>query len=327
MRFATIGSNYITEWFLTAAAQCDGFTLQAVYSRSAEQAEANRVRWGAHTAYADLCALAADPLVDAVYLASPNHCHVAQSQQMLRAGKHVLCEKPIAPDEASLASLLATAREHGVLLLEAMRPAFLPAVEEIRALLPGLGTLRYAEFPYCQYSSRYDHVLAGGRENAFDPTLCNGALMDIGVYCVHWMLILLGEPSDVISRASFMPHAIDVSGTALCSYPGFVAQLCYSKVHASLRPCVLEGEKGSLHIRPFPLPTDATFTPRGGEAQVISLNTPALDMALEINAFMRMAAHPGDAAPYQQLSLQALRVMDRIRLDNGIDFQRRLHTV
>jgi predicted dehydrogenase len=321
MRFAVIGSNFIADRFMAAARLCEGFTLSAVYSRSAAQAEANRARWGAAKAYDSLGALAADPDVQAVYIASPNSCHFDQCERMLAAGKHVLCEKPIVPDAASLAALLRTAEAHGTLLLEAMRPAHLPAVETVRALLPELGTLRHAVFPYCQYSSRYDRVLAGGRENAFDPTLCNGALMDIGVYCVHWMLLLLGEPTDVLSRATFLDGGIDITGSAVCAYPGLQAHLRYSKVHDSLSPCVLEGERGSLVLEPVPIPRSATLTPRGGEPRRMELNTPQQDMVCEIEAFMRLCADPQAAEPYRQLSLSALRVMDRIRWDNGILFR------
>lgn len=321
MRFAVIGSNFIADRFMAAARLCDGFTLEAVYSRSAAQAETNRVKWGAVKACHTLEALAADPDVQAVYIASPNSFHFSQCEQLLAAGKHVLCEKPIVPDAASLAALLRTAERHGTLLLEAMRPAHLPAVETVRALLPELGTLRHAVFPYCQYSSRYDRVLAGVRENAFDPTLCNGALMDIGVYCVHWMLLLLGEPTDVLSRATFLEGSIDITGSALCAYPGLQAHLRYSKVHDSVSPCVLEGERGSLTLEPFPIPRSATLYPRGGEPRTIGLDTPQQDMVCEIEAFQRLCANPAAAASYQQLSLKALRVMDRIRWDNGILFR------
>jgi len=323
MRFALIGSNFIVDWFMEAAVLCDRFELQTVYSRSEEQAKTNQEKWRAATWDTDLERVARDPLVDAVYIASPNACHPEQTRAFLKAGKHVLCEKPIAPSAAEFEALLRLANERGLLLLEAMRPAFLPALETIRSLLPELGTLRHAEFPYCQYSSRYDRYREGFAENTFDPTLCNGALMDIGVYCIHWMVLLLGAPRSVCSRATFLDHSIDVTGAAVCDYPTLQASVSYSKVHKGRRPCVIEGEKASLSFAPFPLPETITVTALNGDTRMIEVDTRVPDMVHEINTFIMLTKNPADALPYQQHSISTLKVMDRIREDNGIDFRRR----
>lgn len=322
MRFGVIGSNFIVERFLQAAKLDPDFVLQAVYSRSIEKAEQNAAKWGANRACASLDALAAMPDVDAVYIASPNALHYAQAKQMLLAGKHVLCEKPIVPSASELEALLTIAREKGVCLLEAMRPAFLPCVPLIGEQLARIAPLRHADLPYCQYSSRYDKFKQGIIENAFDPTLCNGALMDIGVYGLSWLERLFGTPESIQAQAVFLPGSIDASGTVLCRYTGFAAVVSYSKVHDGARPCVIEGENGTLTLSPFPIPRVMTFKPRKGEVQTFDLAMQEQDMLYELQAFQRFCADPLQATAAQRHALSTLRLMDEIRTQTGIDFTR-----
>ena len=324
MRFAINGSNFIVQRLMAAAKPCEGFTLQAVYSRDPLRAQENALAWGAASAYHQLDALAADPLVEAVYIASPNACHFEQAALMLRAGKHVLCEKPAVPSADEWETLLGLAGDSRALVLEAMRPAFLPGVPVIRDALKQIEPLRFAQFPYCQYSSRYDRFKAGVVENAFNPALCNGALMDIGVYCIHWMVALLGVPMQTQGSAVFLPHAIDAVGSVTGLYPSMVAQCVYSKIHASDAPCRLEGEGGTVELTPFPIPNRFRITPRNtGLTQEIDLGTTEQDMVYELEAFIRMASHPQMAAAYQRQTLEVLRVMDAVRGQAGIDFRAR----
>lgn len=323
MRFALIGSNFVVDWFVEAARQCPDVELQVAYSRTEKQAQSNAEKWGIPHACWDIAALATHPDVDAVYIASPNLFHAEQIEAMLQGGKHVFCEKPIVPSEAQLYPLLALAEERGLLLLEAIRPAFLPAMQQLRDLLPKLGVLRYAEFAYAQYSSRYERFLQGIVENAFDPTLCNGTLIDLGVYCVAWMLGLFGEPSSIQSTAFFLKDSIDASGAALCGYDAFQVLLRYSKVHGSDQPAVIEGENGLLRFSPFPIPHTAQLCLRGEESVSIALDGEPHDMRYEIEAFVACAKDPSKAKRYQQQSAATLRVMDTIRAQCGIDFRKK----
>ena len=144
MRFAVIGTNFITDRLLTAAGEVPGFRLEAVCSRTRERGREYAAKWGAPRVFTDLDELAACPEVDAVYIASPNALHRAQAVKMLRAGKHVLCEKPAASNARELREMYAAADKSGTLLLEAMRPAFLPSLDRLREALPRIGKVRRA---------------------------------------------------------------------------------------------------------------------------------------------------------------------------------------
>lgn len=321
MRFGLIGSNVIVSQFLAAAKQCDGFVLQATCSRDLEHARLNARVWGAVSAYGDVEALAADPLVDAVYIASPNLFHFAQAKTMLEAGKHVLVEKPAALSRAEWEVLTTLAREKNKLILEAMRPAFLPGLTAVREAMEEIKPIRYAQFSYCQYSSRYDKFKAGIVENAFDPTLGNGALMDIGVYCVHWMVALFGRPEAVRGSAAFVPMSIDGLGSTTAHYDGLLVDCVYSKIHASAVPCRLEGEGGVIELSPFPLPNHMRLTSRmDGSVREMSFGHREHDITYEIEAFMALCAQPEQAVQHQRQTMDALWVLDAIRTQTGIDF-------
>lgn len=100
IRFATIGTSAIVDRFLEAAALCEGLVHTAVFSRKKETAKAFAKKHGAEFIYTDLKELAESSDIDAVYIASPNSCHCEQAVEMLKHGKHVLCEKPAAEDES-----------------------------------------------------------------------------------------------------------------------------------------------------------------------------------------------------------------------------------
>ena len=100
IRCATIGTNFVADWFMKALQACDGITCSLVYSRNRETAEAFCEKHGAGRWCTDLMEAAESKDVDAVYIASPNSLHYEQAALMLSHGKHVLCEKTITSNEA-----------------------------------------------------------------------------------------------------------------------------------------------------------------------------------------------------------------------------------
>ena len=135
IRFATIGTSAIVDRFLEAAALCEGLVHTAVFSRKKETAKAFAKKHGAEFIYTDLKELAESSDIDAVYIASPNSCHCEQAVEMLKHGKHVLCEKPAASNAAELQRMRAAAENGQAVLLEAMRSVYDPGFQAIEANL------------------------------------------------------------------------------------------------------------------------------------------------------------------------------------------------
>lgn len=320
IRFATIGTNFITEWFLEAAGRCDAVEYLGAYSRSAEKARRFADAHGAPLAFDDLEKLAAHPDIDAVYIASPNCFHHPQAARILRHGKHVLCEKPIAANCPELAELIGMAKERRVVLMEAMRSVHTHGFAVLQDNLHRLGTIRRATFQYCKYSSRYDNYKKGIIENAFDPRYANGALMDIGVYCVHPLVKLFGMPLSLHADALILPNGIDGAGTILAKYPEMQAELLYSKITESALPSQIQGENGSLLIEEIPNPHKLTLVHRDGTAEVLLDGPRERDLLSELNDWAACIQNGEIMHPDLACSEMELRILDEARKQQDIHF-------
>ncbi len=247
MRFATVGTSWITEKFISAAKK-QGWTLSAVYSRTAGSAAAFAEKHEAARFYTDLEAMANDPDIEAVYIASPNAFHAAQSDFFLRHGKHVLCEKPLSSTKREAEALFFEAEKNGVILAEAIMSIHTPAFTLLRQEMNTLGKIRTASLSFCQLSSKYPAYLRGENPNIFNPAMHAGCLMDIGVYNVYLAAALFGRPKRIQSAATFLESGADSAGAALLSYPDLTVSLAYSKVGQQFAPSEIVGENGTLEI-------------------------------------------------------------------------------
>lgn len=320
VRFAVIGTNFITDSFLEAGAECEGFKAQSVYSRTMERAKEYAEKYGIEDCYDSLEDLAEAPDIDAVYVASPNALHASQSIQMMEAGKHVLCEKTIASNSKELKEMLETAERNHVVLLEAMRPVFDPGFAAIQENLPRLGKIRRATFQYCQYSRRYDHFKEGIIENAFKPELSNGALMDIGVYCVHPLVKLFGKPKEVYAHGLKLSTGVDGSAVIVAMYEEMQAELLYAKITQSALPSQIQGEEASMIIREIPDTTSIEIVKRDGTSEKIDICKKENNMYYEVEEFIRLIEEKKSAREHNQYSVWSLEVMDEARRQMGIHF-------
>ena len=320
IRFATIGSGHIVEQFLTEAKKHPEFTLTAVYSRTAGRAAEFAARWEAPLTFTDLPSLADCPEVDAVYIASPNLCHAEQAITLMKAGKHILCEKPMATTYIDCDGMVLQAHNSRVILLEGMRPLFTPGFRRLHELIPEIGTLRRITAGYCRYSSRYDSYLAGGRPNAFDPRLNNAAVADLGVYCIAPTIALAGEPERVTSFCSKLGE-FEAQGAAIAQYPGFLAEWRWSKIADSPLPSVIEGEKGAIMIGKWDTMSPLTLCLRGQEPKEIPPEDDTSALYAELDAFITMIKRRGGNEAYLSISLATCRVLDEIAKQNKITFR------
>src|SRR4029079_2068437 len=130
-----LGTGNIASQFARGLAALDDAELTAVGSRTAESGEAFGERFSARSRHGSYAALASDPDVDAIYVATPHPLHHDNTIMCLEAGKAVLCEKPFAINAAEARSMIETARARGVFLMEGMWTRFLPHIVRLRELL------------------------------------------------------------------------------------------------------------------------------------------------------------------------------------------------
>ncbi|WP_332631021.1 Gfo/Idh/MocA family protein [Halalkalibacter flavus] len=248
VRFAVVGTNWITESFIEAAKNIDGFALTAVYSRTEDRAKEFAGKYNVENIYTNLQEMASSDEFDAVYIASPNSFHASQAILMMENGKHVLCEKPLASNTAEVEAMVQCAKDHNVVLMEALKTTLLPNFLTIKEHLHKIGTVRRYVASYCQYSSRYDRYKQGEVLNAFNPVFSNGSLMDIGVYAVYPLVVLFGEPSSINGQCYMLESGVDGQGSLLLQYDEMDAVITYSKITNSYIPSEIQGEHGSIIV-------------------------------------------------------------------------------
>lgn len=185
-RWGLIGTGSICDQFARDLRFVEGAELAAVASREPAKAAAFAATHAIPRSLGDFAAMLADPGIDIVYIGSPHSEHLDHAASALRAGKHVLCEKPLTMSRSQADQLAATWRTSGRYLMEAMWTWFLPAIRQVQLWIAEgrIGALKHikADFGYPQ---RYDPA---GR--MYNPALGGGALLDMGVYpiALAWLL-------------------------------------------------------------------------------------------------------------------------------------------
>lgn len=320
IRLAVIGTNWITRQFVDAAHETGKYRLTAVYSRSREQAQHFADDYLVEHLFTSLEEMAASDAIDAVYIASPNALHFAQTQLFLSHQKHVICEKPLASNIREVEAAIALARKNQVVLFEAFKTASLPNFLLLQQALPKVGKLRKGFINYCQYSSRYQRYLDGENPNTFNPAFSNGSIMDIGFYCLAAAVALWGEPHGVQATASLLASGVDAHGVAVLDYGDFSVTLQHSKVSDSALPSEIQGEEGCLLIEKISECQKVAFMPRGGKAQDLSQPQHINTMLYEAEQFARLVEtgevnHPGLA-----VSRTTAKLLTEIRRQTGVVF-------
>lgn len=320
IRFAVIGTNWITRQFVDAAHETGKFKLTAVYSRSLEQAQSFANDYLVEHLFTSLEAMAQSEDIDAVYIASPNSLHVPQTELFLRHKKHVICEKPLASNIDEAERVIAAARENQVVLFEAFKTASLPNFQLLQQALPKLGQIRKAFINYCQYSSRYQRYLDGENPNTFNPAFSNGSIMDIGFYCLASAIALWGEPQQIQASASLLESGVDAHGVVMLDYGDFSVTLQHSKVSDSTLPSEIQGEAGALVIEKISECQKVSFVPRGSKAQDLSQPQHINTMLYEAEEFARLVENNEVDHPGLEVSRITAKVQTEIRRQTGVVF-------
>ena len=189
--------------------------------------------------------LLADQSIDVLYLPVPNHLHYSFTKQALEAGKHVILEKPFTVTYEEVKKLAELARAKGLVLFEAITNQYNANYEKVRELLPGLGDVKIVQLNFSQYSSRYEAFKQGNIAPVFDAAKAGGALMDLNVYNIHFVVGLFGEPKAVHYYPN-MEKGVDMSGILVMEYPTFQCVCVAAKDCGAPLSVNIEGDKGCM---------------------------------------------------------------------------------
>ena len=324
MNIAIIGTGKIVHEALPVIAATEGVVVRSIWCRehSLAKAQALAAQFGIPQVSTDYAAVLADPQADTVYVALINSVHYAYALQALQAGKNVILEKPACMSHRELARLAEEARGHGLMLFEAVTLLHLPAFHLLQTeLLPQLGAIRHVECNYSQRSSRYDAYLRGEVLPAFDPSVGGGALMDINIYNLHFVIALFGKPDSAryYCRRGF--NGVDLSGTVVMrkeggrEAAGSVFLCTGAKDTDAPSFGLVQGDRGWLRIEgPVSTMASITLCLRGEAPRAIDIPDVSHRLAPEFAAFVDIL-HRGDFGTMNRLldhSLSVMQTLERI---------------
>lgn len=249
IRLGILGTGRIVDRVMADMPNAKEITVAAIASRSADRARAAAEKFGIPRSYGSYEELAESAEVDLVYIATPHPCHIDNAVMMMRHGKHVLCEKPIAVNSAETAAMISCAKENGVFLMEAMWSRFMPANIKAKELADSgaIGTLRHLCGNF-SYPGRYD---VNDRVYALD--MAGGALLDLGIYPLMEIMMFLGpDPEKVTAYTQKAPNGADMRTSAQMLYPsGATAQFFCGMDAAAEQTMNVYGSEGWLEIPDF----------------------------------------------------------------------------
>ncbi len=213
VQWGILSTARINDKFIVGCAQSDLVTIAAVGSRDGSRARSYADEHGIERAHGSYEALLADPDVEAVYISLPNSMHVEWTERALRAGKHVLCEKPLSRHPDEVASVFDLADREGLVLMEAFMYRHNPQTRRLEELVRSgtIGRLRLIR-------AAFSFVLTDQSNVRLAASLDGGALMDVGCYCVSASRLLAGEPLQVTAQQSLGTDGVDVVFTGTMGF-------------------------------------------------------------------------------------------------------------
>jgi predicted dehydrogenase len=317
IRWGILATGNIAAAFVDDLRLLPDAEVAAVGSRSPEAAERFATTHRIARTHGSWQALADDPEVDVVYVATPHSAHHAAALTCLRAGKPALVEKPLTVDLARATELVEVARRDGVFLMEAMWTRCFPAVRNAARLVAdgaiGRVTSVHADFGGVAPDDPAHRLHA--RE------LAGGALLDLGVYPITMAHLFLGPPDEVRAWADLGPEGTDRNTAMIFGYAsGALASLTCSLVGESPWVAVVTGTGGRIEFpRPFFSP-DRFLLHRGAASEVIEAPHPGRGYnleAAEVQRCLRAGLTESPLVPLSE-SLALATTLDRVRAQIGV---------
>lgn len=319
LKWGILGTGNIAAQFARGLAALDDAELVAVGSRSAASAETFAASFGGARAHGSYEALAADPEVEAVYIATPHTLHAENSLLCLNHDKAVLCEKPFTLNAAEAKTVIDTARERQLFLMEAMWTRFFPLLGKVRELIAagriGEPRLLQADFGF-RTEFKPEH-------RAFNPELGGGALLDVGVYPVSLASFILGTPSAVKSSAALGETGVDEQNALLLEHPSGAIALLSSAVRTQTeQDALILGTEGRIRLHtPWWKPEKLTLYTDAGE-EVIDAPLPHNGYAFEAAEVARCLQEGKLESPLMPLdeTLAIMSTLDTCRSQWGLRY-------
>jgi len=315
-----IGPGRIARKVGAAIDQIRGARVLAIASKSAQDANQLMRDFSAERFYPSYAELAADPDVDAIYIATPHRFHYENARMCLLAGKAVLCEKPLTVNAAQAQDLFALSREKNVFCMEALWSRFLPVFATAKEWIDSgkIGQVRHV------WSAFGFHVIRNPEGRLLNIELAGGALLDIGVYNLALTRVFLpGTPEEVLARGFIGDTGVDETISVLMNYAnGAAAQFTCTFQAQTENQMIISGSEGRIII-PHPFyKSEKAFLISGGKQKKYTARHKVNGYEYQIRAAMGAIRAEEIGCPQirQVDSLSTMRLMDEIRCQVGLRY-------
>jgi predicted dehydrogenase len=320
VRWGLIGTGRIASRFVADLALLPDSVPTAVGSRTMASASGFAEQFGIpnrHGSYEDLVH---DPAVDAVYVATPHPGHHDAALAALRAGKHVLVEKPFTMDAVQAAGLVGEARTRGLFLMEAMWTRFLPHMVRVRDLLAAgaLGEVLTVVADHAQWFA------ADEANRLYAPALGGGALLDLGIYPVSLSSMVLGPPSRVTAVSHRAFTGVDAQTSILLDHEGGAHAVLTTTLAASgSNRAAIVGTDALIEIDPYWLgPSSFTLHRRDGRSERFDRpheGNGLRHQAAEVARCLRSGLLESPVMPLDE-TVAVMRTLDEVRQQIGLAY-------
>lgn len=333
LAWGIMGTGNIAGQFAQGVAASKRGRIVAVGSRSEQSVNAFAQKHQIPAAHGSYEALLADPAVEAVYISLPNSLHKRWTIAAVEAGKHVLCEKPMAATRDEAQAMFDAAERAGRVLVEAFmyksHPMMQRVVEHVHA--GDIGQLKLIRASFCF------NMTAWQGNVRFDPSLAGGGLMDVGCYCVslsRWLA--QAEPTAVHCSAHLHESGVDDYAAGTLTFPGGVVSsfACGMTLHLD-NTLLISGSEGYISV---PIPwkpplAKATYTLQGMPAaksdtsgkrpmgrEVFEIDSDVPLFGLEADDFAATVAGERSPVITKADTLGNMAVLDELRKQAGLRY-------
>lgn len=320
INWGIIGLGNIANKFAEDLMLCENAKLYAVASLNAERAKAYSLKYHSEKYYNNYQDLAQDPEVDIVYIATPNAFHFENTMMCLKAGKSILCEKPLGLNSKEVRTMLAEAKLKNLFFMEALWTRFIPATEKVLDLIREemIGTVKFirADFGFKANSDPKGRV--------FNKKLGGGSLLDIGIYPIFLSLLTIGIPNDIKAMARITETDIDSYCAMLFDYEKGEKAILESTVEAKTpTEAFIYGEKGMIKMhQPFHHSKRISFFKNDEQEDIIDIEHIGNGYYHEIVEACKCINEgkiESEKLPHS-FSLNLMEIIDRVKQEIGLKY-------
>ena len=245
MKVGIVGNGMIVPIAIEAMLRAE-IEVTALWCRNEAKGKPIVEKYQIQNQYTDYHAFLDDDSFDTVYIGLTNALHYQYAKDAILAGKHVIVEKPFTISTVEAKELQALALKHECMLFEAILSRYSKNYEHLKDELQKIGKIKLIQANFSKYSSRYDEFRKGTITPTFDKAYGGGALMDLNVYNIHFVVGLFGLPKKVQYYTNLAENGVDTSGILIMEYPDFQAVCTAAKDSTSNPFVIIQAEDGTI---------------------------------------------------------------------------------